>query len=355
MTRRLIATALTLATCLTLPAASRASGQAFTALAPSGLGQALAGESTFANDPADSYNAGIHALDQQRWQDATTAFDKVAKTHGKRADAALYWEAYALNKLGRSGLVAATCNQLRSSYPRSTWNHDCSSLLAAAADPGIYAVRSGPNSTGGTAPQDQVNDNGILIRDKSQKQLEAEQKWATQMQMQTDQALVLSHGANNGAGSDADLKMLALNSLMQRDPAQALPAVRNILTGNGSHQLKQHALVALAMNQSPEAQSLLRDVATGKTAPEEQRAAVQMLGVYQGRRAGDTLTEIYRSSSDRAIKRSAVSGLFISGDATRLVDLARNEKDLQLKHDIVAELALMHDKVATDYMLELLK
>jgi hypothetical protein len=37
------------------------------------------------------------------------------------------------------------------------------------------------------------------------------------------------------------------------------------------------------------------------------------------------------------------------------VELARGEKDLNLKRQIVSQLAVMKDPAATDYMLELLK
>ena len=55
---------------------------------------------------------GVKALDDHRWNDAVTAFDQAASGKGKRADAALYWKAYALNKLGRADLAGATCGQL---------------------------------------------------------------------------------------------------------------------------------------------------------------------------------------------------------------------------------------------------
>lgn len=254
----------------------------------------------------DDYTRGTQALDQQRWQDAIASFDRVVEAKGKKADAALYWKAYALNKLGRDELVSSTCSQLHTSFTSSTWNKDCAALTVAHSDSTAAAAddRASRHST---------------------------------------------------AGSDADLKALALNSLLNRDPAQALPLVRNILTGNNSPELKQRALTMLAQNSSPDAQALVRDVATGKVAPEEQKHAIRMMGAFQGKRANDTLTEIYHSSNDRAIKRTVISSLFISGDATRMVDLARNEKDLGLKHDIVVQLALMKDKAATDYMMELLK
>ncbi|GAA3746984.1 HEAT repeat domain-containing protein [Terriglobus aquaticus] len=299
---------------------------------------------------ADDYTQGTQALDQQRWQDAITAFDKVAKAHDKRADAALYWKAYALNKLNRPNLVTATCNQLRGTYPRSTWNHDCTSLFAAAADPGIYAGGTKGKCINCIHPQSPTEQNGVL-HDEDGTPIAI----TNRMHPLGPLSVHVGGSSSDAAGSDADLKMLALNSVLQRDPGQALPVIRTILTGNGSPQLKQRALSTLAMSQSPDAQSLFRDVATGKVATTEQRQAIQMLGAFQGKRAGDTLADIYRNSSDHNLKRAALSGLFVAGDAPRMVDLARNEKDLQLKHDIVAQLALMHDKAATDYMLELLK
>ena len=256
---------------------------------------------------ADDYSTGTVALDQQRWQDAVTSFDRVVAAKTKKADAALYWKAYALNKLGRGSLVSATCEQLRSEYKASTWNKDCGALVAAGA--------------------------------------------ATGAGQSADYASSYRHAGN----PDDELKALALNSLLNREPAQALPLVRNILTGDSSPELKRRTLDVLAMNKSGETQAILRDVATGKLAPAEQRHAIQMLGVFQGRSAGDLLTEIYRTTGDRGIKRAVTSALFVSGNAPLMVELARNEKDLSLKHDLVAQLALMQDKAATDYMLELLK
>ena len=273
------------------------------------LSQHTAAASVTREAPADEdYTRGTQALDQQRWQDAITSFDRVIDAKGKKADSALYWKAYALNKLGRESLVSSTCTQLATSYSSSPWNKDCAALNPAAST--------------NVKPR-------VHVRGEDERR--------------------------DDLGSDADLKALALNSLLNRDPAQALLLIRNILTGTGSPELKQRSLAMLGQNQSPEARALLRDVALGKVAPEEQRRAIQMMGVFQGKAANDTLAEIYRTSSDMQIKRAVISAFFISGDATRMVEMARTEKDLSLKHDIVAQLALMHDKAATEYMIDLLK
>jgi HEAT repeat protein len=156
-------------------------------------------------------------------------------------------------------------------------------------------------------------------------------------------------------GSDEDLKLLALNSLLNRDPAAALPLLRGILSGNQSENVKKHALFVLAQSKTPEAESILHDAALGKLDPQLQGEAIRSMAVFQGKRANDTLAEAYRTTTDPKIKKSIISAMFITKDAPRMVEMARNEKDLELKRTIVSQLALMNDKAATDYMIELLK
>src|SRR5271154_5752658 len=67
-------------------------------------------------DEENAYMAGTHAMDEHRWPDAVSAFDKVISEKGERVDAAFYWKAYSLNKLGKTSLAVATCEQLRSQF-----------------------------------------------------------------------------------------------------------------------------------------------------------------------------------------------------------------------------------------------
>ena len=154
---------------------------------------------------------------------------------------------------------------------------------------------------------------------------------------------------------DSDIKMLALNSLMQQDPNRALPLLRGILSGNNSMEMKKHAIFALAQSKNPEAQKILDDAVRGKMDAELQRRAIEMMAVFGGKRSNPAFVEVYKSTSDPRVKKAVINGLFISQDAPHMVDIARSEKDLQLKRQIVSQLALMHDQAAQDYMLELLK
>jgi hypothetical protein len=268
----------------------------------------------------DSYTAGTRAMDEHRWPDAVSAFDKVISEKGARVDAALYWKAYSLNKLGKTPLAIATCEQLHSQFGGSTWNKDCDAI---SMDSGKVKVKMDK-----VPPYVKVAPYGVYV-----------------------------DGGDSGVtpGSDEDLKLLALNSLLHRDPTAALPLLRGILSGNQPQKVKKHALFVLAQSKSPEAESILHDAALGKLDPQLQGEAIRSMAVFQGKRANDTLAEVYRTTTDVKIKKTIISAMFITRDAPLMVEMAKNEKDLELKRAIVSQLALMNDKAANDYMMELLK
>ncbi len=265
----------------------------------------------------DAYANGTQAMNESRWSDAVAAFDQVLDSKDKRGDAALYWKAYSLGKLGKAQLAADTCRKLQVQYSASPWNKDCTALRLSTAD----WHRAGEGN------DVQRFDFHFDFDDPNRKSKDP----------------------------DTDLKILALNSLAHRDPAQAMPILRNILTSDQSPDLKRHALFALTQNHSPEAQALVHDLVLGKQGPGLQREAIQASGIYLGRHGNDALIEAYRNTADPQVKRAVISALFVSNDDVRLVDLARVEKSVDMKRTIVSQLSLMQGKAANDYMLELLK
>ena len=89
--------------------------------------------------------------------------------------------------------------------------------------------------------------------------------------------------------------------------------------------------------------------------PELQLRAIRYLGMMGGAEDRDLLAGIYRASSDLSVKRTVMNSFFMQRNAKGLVDLARGEKDPQLKKEIVSKLSVMKAPEATDYLLELLK
>lgn len=277
-----------------------------------------------ANDTSP-YAAGTRAMNEHRWQDAIRAFDKVIAAKDKRSASALYWKAYSLNKLQRHSDAVAVCNTLRAQYTDSSWNKDCDVLSIGDRD-----IR-------------------INLDDKIRQRMDIH----VHPDIHIDPIVIPNIDVE--MKNNPDFKILALNSMLNQDPARAIPELRDILNGNGPMGLKKHAIFVLAQSKSPEAQAILHDAVTGKMDPELQRQAIMMMAIFQGKRDNDTLAEVYRTTSDPQIKKSVISAFFITQDAPHLVELARNEKDLELKRTIVSQLAIMHDKAATDYMMELLK
>jgi HEAT repeat protein len=71
-------------------------------------------------------------------------------------------------------------------------------------------------------------------------------------------------------------------------------------------------------------------------------------------RTGDALVQIYSSDGNVEVRKAAINSLFVQENATALVTLARQEQDSTMKKELVSRLSNMRNKVATDYMIELL-
>lgn len=236
-------------------------------------------------DEASLYADGTRAIDESRWPDAAGLFDRVAQMHGEHAEGALYWKAYAENKEGQSANALSTCGELRKSYPKSRWLDECGALE-------------------------------IEIRGKS------------------------GHPVSPQAETDENLKLLALNALMQQDQAEAVPILQKILSGNQPEELKSRALFVLAQSDSPQAAALINQIAQGQSGPALQIKAIRTLAT-QGKRAGDTLASIYQHSSDAQVKRVILQSYLITGDSSKLLEAARQETNPELVKTAVQTLGAM--------------
>jgi HEAT repeat protein len=237
------------------------------------------------DDEASLYADGTRAIDESRWPDAAGLFDRVAQMHGEHAEGALYWKAYAENKEGQSANALSTCGELRKSYPKSRWLDECGALE-------------------------------IEIRGKSGQPVSPQ------------------------AETDENLKLLALNALMQQDQEQAVPILQKILSGNQSDELKSRALFVLAQSQSPQAEALINQIAQGQSGPALQIKAIRMLAT-QGKRADDTLASIYQHSTDVQVKRVILQSYLITGDSSKLLEAARQETNPELVKTAIHTLGAM--------------
>jgi len=255
--------------------------------APNPQSPAQVGASS-ASPEEKKYEEGRALLNSSRWADAESAFKAVAQSHGARADAGLYWEAYAQTKMGHSADALETCSRLRVAYPRSEWIKEC----------GVLEIQIHKGS--GTAVSTQGE-------------------------------------------QDEDLKLLALNALAQQDQPKAILILKGILSGNQSPKVKERALFVLTQMDSKESQDLLAQVARGQSGPELQIKAIQMLASMEGKRANEILEGVYRSSADVEVKKAILQSYLVSDDSAKLLEAARGETNPQLVRTAVQTLGAMGD------------
>jgi tetratricopeptide (TPR) repeat protein len=204
------------------------------------------------------YDRGTSSLDSGRYDRAIEAFDKVIARNGKKADGAMYWKAYALNRLGKRDDASRTIDELLKKYPSSRWANDAKALL-------------------------------IDVRQ------------ASGQPVSPDKA------------GDEELKLLALNGIMMRDPDRGIPMVEQMLTGSASPKLKARALFLLAQSASPRAKTLLADVAKGKGNPDLQLKALDYLGAFGNGPDVPLLVDVYRTTGDIDVKKRVIRSLAMTG------------------------------------------
>jgi hypothetical protein len=100
----------------------------------------------------------------------------------------------------------------------------------------------------------------------------------------------------------------------------------------------------------------LAEVARTDKEPKVRQTAIRVIATQQAGTPSTTLTTLYGSEQDPKVKQTIVDSLSNSRNCKPLVDVAKTEKDLQLKLRIVERLSGMTKscKEATDYLQELL-
>jgi len=249
------------------------------------------------NNRDRNYEEGTRALDRSRWEDASRIFGQEAEKKGPRADAALYWKAYAESRMGHRDNALTAIASLRRDYASSRWINDAQSL-----------------------------------------EVEVKQQTGTPVSPESEQ--------------NEDLKMLALNGLLHNDPDQAVPIIEKLLRKSTSRKLKERALFVLTQSKSPKAMQVLNEAANGSFNPDVQIQAIRMYGIGQGN--SDELVKIYTSAKEPEVKREVVNALFVQHNARALIDLARKEPNQAIKQDLVQKLSLMRSPDATAYLMEIL-
>src|SRR5262249_41587725 len=98
------------------------------------------------------------------------------------------------------------------------------------------------------------------------------------------------------------------------------------------------------------------ELARGERDPELRKAAIRNLGLMKRAGTTEALTSIYASDQSLDVRKAVINALFLQNNGAALVTLARAERNPELKKEIVSKMSVMpKSKEVTDYLLELLK
>jgi tetratricopeptide (TPR) repeat protein len=264
------------------------------------------------------YKDGTDFRDEGKWDQAAQKFKQVADLKGRRADAALYWRAYVLNKAGNRTDAASSLGQLRTQYPKSTWLKDATTMemewrQGRGSGEGVVGGVSG-GVIGGVP-------GGVGIGS--------------------------GRGSGRGRGDreennpDDDIKAQALFGLMNNDPERGVSICQDIMKNpNQSAKLKERCLFLLAQNDSPKANEVIMGVAKGNSGPDLQVRAIRNLGV-SGDRYIPALTEIYAASTAPEVKKAVLGAYMTSGAKSELLKAINTEKDPEMRRRAIRQLGPM--------------
>ena len=364
------------------------------------------------------YNEGYSSALDSRYDRAIGYFDRVIELKGAKLDAALYWKAYSQNRVGQRSEALATLAELAKASPNSTYRKHASALEAEVRRDLGQPVRPQDSNDdevklmalsalANTAPEEaipmleKVLDGTsspkvkqralfVLAQSKSPRAREVMRNYAKgsstpELQSQAIHYLGVQGGPESrallaeiyGATTDVDAKRRILRAFMvagerdrlfkaaqgEQNPELRAEAVTQLGAMNAQEELwqlyqKESSIDVkrriLRSMQAAGSVDRIIELAKVEQNPELRREVVRALGGMRASRTSDVLVQIYGTETNVEVRKSIVNALAGQDNATALVALARKEQDSVMKREIVSRLANMRNKVATDYMIELL-
>ncbi|HET6361078.1 MAG TPA: HEAT repeat domain-containing protein [Gemmatimonadota bacterium] len=236
-------------------------------------------------DPADTlYQQARAALNRGDNRQAARLFHRIVEEEpdSEYAPDALYWQAFALYRVGGNDALRealSALDQQREEYPDAATRGDADAL----------AVRiRGALAQGGDA-------------DAAQRLYEVAGEAESGYDVE----------AGDCPDEDSDVRVAALNALMEMDPERALPVLEKVLARRDacSETLREKAIFIVAEGESPRATDILLEVARTDPHPEVRGQAVFWLSEVEDERAVDALEQILLESQDNELREKALFAL----------------------------------------------
>ncbi len=246
-----------------------------------GLLGCVANTGALAANEADAYEQGRRALDRAEWVQAREAF-AAAIDAGKNTEASMYWKAYAEAKMKNFSAAQETIARLKAAYPKSQWIDDADALALEI---------SGPRAPG-KLPEDE------------------------------------------------ELKLYALQMLMLNDPERAEPLLKQYIEEGKSDELRERAMFILLQHPDAANSEVLHSALSEAMDLPMKMSAIRLLGMLDDEKSRELLDKTYRETEEDAIKHMIIQAYMTQDNAERLAEIARTEKDPDLKQQAVTMLGV---------------
>jgi HEAT repeat protein len=235
-----------------------------------------------------AYQKGQSQLDNKNYQAAQQTFNLIAKDKGADQDAALYWLAYAQFKSKQDQKALKTIDRLSREHPQSRWLDDASALR-------------------------------VEIQDKGGKSVDIDNE---------------------------EMKLYALDSLMNSQSEKSMKILKSIITSNSSDKIKKRALFVLSQHDNPQAFEVIASLAKDDSNADLQREAIEVLGISGMKGALASLNEVYQTTENEAVKLKVIQSYMLSDQSELIVALAKSENNPRLKSELIQMLGVMSNSAA---------
>ena len=272
----------------------------------------------------DVYKKAKQFIYQKDWIKALEKLRQVAESFpgSKLGDVSLYWSGYSLNQLSQTfesldkileaqEEALSQLETLMRQYPSSKWIDDAKLLRVEIAED--------------------------LVKRGFKKYI----------------------SILNGASKDPDieLKIAALDALLQMDKEKAFPILEKIIRSNKNPGLREKAIFILSQFDDPRVVPILAEVALKDNNKQTREKAIFWLGQIKRPESINQLVKIYKSIEDIELKEKVIFSIAQYGSdkgVKYLIQLFQKEKILRLKKKIIFWLGQSRSEEAKKFIEKIL-
>jgi len=244
-------------------------------------------------------------------------------------------------------------------FPRSQWGAEPFYWLA-------YALNQAAKESSDFAKQAEMREQAMIKVEMILERFK-ESNWANDARMlrielaenlvkagKTQYKKYITRGAEAENGSDIDVKLVALDALLQMDGEKALPILKKIIRENKDKNIRAKALFVLSQHDDPSIAPLLGEIARKDQDPYVREQAIFWLGQH-----GDglgVLLGLYADSLDRKLKEKilfAFSQNESEASFKKLLEIAKSDPDLELREKAVFWIGQSDDPQASAALMEM--